>query len=397
MTRPQDYFGASPKSVLNKPFLHVQDQKAYNVDGGTSIADAWTKRTLNTVITNDIQGASLASDQVSLPAGTYYVEGSGEHINNGGGSSSFIASIFKDGVRSLTGSTSFAGNGTQGKHAVAGVVTLSSPGIIELRYQAGLATATSGLGYSNNIGSIVDTSLSSIYADLKIWQLDRSLEIAPKAINSGLQTIAGMNTEGNIMGFDVTVSGNTLTITKGSCMSSDLTVPLAFTTDKTRVLPATVNGDFYVFAVRLLDGVTYEARAYSTYAGPSSDAQIDKWRFLSFAKNNGSGVTMPYRQVGDTVEFISTDMPVITSSTTSSFVLYPISTVVPVGLIEKLVIVCDPAISTTLNYSYGGTSVDLSVYNALMAGYVEILSVAGIYIKSGASTYQKVRRITLRR
>jgi hypothetical protein len=389
--------GDYPKTVLNKPFAHFQDQKAYNVDGGTSIADAWTKRTLNTVITNDIQGAELTGglDGVSLPAGTYYVEASQRLVANT--IAALLPGIFVNNTLAVqdvgeTTQTSYSTGGSVVR--ISGVVTLLTPGVIDLRYYVGVAEATTGLGVKNSTGSIADTSLPSIYADLKIWQLDRSLEIAPKAINSGLQTIAGMNTEGNIMGFDVTVSGNTLTITKGSCMSSDLTVPLAFTADKTCVLPGTVNGDFYVFAVRLLDGVTYEARAYSTYVGPSSDAQIDKWRFISFAKNNGSGVTMPFKQVGDRIDWtVATNRPILTASTIASYVAYSISAILPITILKDVYISSIGAYQCGL--SYDGTT-EITGSQGISIGRVAPL--ASIYIKyTISSSAIHIASATLRR
>jgi len=48
-----------------------EDQKASGTDGGTFTAGAWQTRTLNTTVTNEITGASLASNQPELPAGTY--------------------------------------------------------------------------------------------------------------------------------------------------------------------------------------------------------------------------------------------------------------------------------------------------------------------------------------
>lgn len=52
--------------------LHVQDVKPANTGGGTFTAGAWRTRALNTVVTNNIAGASLnASNQAILPAGTY--------------------------------------------------------------------------------------------------------------------------------------------------------------------------------------------------------------------------------------------------------------------------------------------------------------------------------------
>jgi hypothetical protein len=54
--------------------LHVRDEKSAGSDGGTFTAGAWQTRTLNTVITNTISGASLSSNQITLPAGIYDVQ-----------------------------------------------------------------------------------------------------------------------------------------------------------------------------------------------------------------------------------------------------------------------------------------------------------------------------------
>lgn len=54
--------------------MHVRDEKTSGTAGGSLTANAWNVRTLNTVVTNTIAGASLASDQVTLPAGTYDIE-----------------------------------------------------------------------------------------------------------------------------------------------------------------------------------------------------------------------------------------------------------------------------------------------------------------------------------
>ena len=59
-------------SFTNSPYLKVSDQKASGTGGGTSLAaDITQVRTLNTVDTNTISGASLASNTITLPAGTY--------------------------------------------------------------------------------------------------------------------------------------------------------------------------------------------------------------------------------------------------------------------------------------------------------------------------------------
>lgn len=57
--------------------LMVVDQKTKGTNGGTNTAGSpggwWNKRTLNTVRWNDIAGASLASNEVTLPVGDFFV------------------------------------------------------------------------------------------------------------------------------------------------------------------------------------------------------------------------------------------------------------------------------------------------------------------------------------
>lgn len=55
-------------------YLHVRDEKASGSDGGTFTGGAWQTRTLNTVKTNSIPSASVASSQITLPAGTYRIQ-----------------------------------------------------------------------------------------------------------------------------------------------------------------------------------------------------------------------------------------------------------------------------------------------------------------------------------
>ncbi len=60
---------AIPKNSI----LVVADQKVANTAGGTFTSGDWRTRDLNTVRHNTISGASLASNQITLPAGTYYI------------------------------------------------------------------------------------------------------------------------------------------------------------------------------------------------------------------------------------------------------------------------------------------------------------------------------------
>jgi len=160
-------------TVGDLSFIHVQDQKAYNADGGSSAADAWTQRTLNTVVANTIAGASLAADNISLPAGTYIVLAYGIHRE--AASNAAIEGVFVDGVISLRGGAFTgvaAGAGPQYPAHVIGPLVLTGTSSISLRYYAGAAVATTGLGASNNNGSITDASIASVYAEVLIIKID---------------------------------------------------------------------------------------------------------------------------------------------------------------------------------------------------------------------------------
>ena len=68
---------------ITVPVLHVQDQKASSTAGGTSSA-GMNIRVLNTIRTNTITGASLASNQITLPAGSYKITASAPAFKSAG-------------------------------------------------------------------------------------------------------------------------------------------------------------------------------------------------------------------------------------------------------------------------------------------------------------------------
>ncbi len=61
--------GVGPADLI----LHVQDQKAEDTNGQSLTDDVWNTRDINTVLTNQIVGASLAANRITLAAGTYFI------------------------------------------------------------------------------------------------------------------------------------------------------------------------------------------------------------------------------------------------------------------------------------------------------------------------------------
>ena len=67
----KEYVGAALGAVAI-----IQEQQPQGQNGGSFVAGAWRTRNLNTIISNSI-GATLASSQITLPAGGYEVHGHG--------------------------------------------------------------------------------------------------------------------------------------------------------------------------------------------------------------------------------------------------------------------------------------------------------------------------------
>lgn len=68
--------GTALRSVLlaGDPLMIVRDEKTSGTSGGSATAGSYVTRTLNTVVVNRIAGASLASNQITLPAGIYQID-----------------------------------------------------------------------------------------------------------------------------------------------------------------------------------------------------------------------------------------------------------------------------------------------------------------------------------
>jgi len=204
----------------------------------------------------------------------------------------------------------------------------------------------------------------------------------------------------DILGGDITVSANTLTITPCGCWDSTRTVWLESTTDDTVVIPGTNNLDSDVYIVRLVAGSAIDFKSYDhSGTGPSGDATVNAYRQIGFAKNNGSGVTMPFKQIGDRIDWSTANRPVLASSVTTSFVAYAVSDVLPVALISELSFVPFGTGGLYLSASYDGTTAISAVYAQDPSGPAcTIISVASVYLKSSTGSVPvHIVSVTLRR
>ena len=153
---------------INKdfPLMHIRDEKSANTDGGSASALTFNVRTLNTIKgINEIIGASLSSDTITLPAGGYYVfiwapmydtlEGKAHFYNKDDATYDIVGANMYDRASTNQGNASI----TQGYFEI------SSEKDFEIRHWIRDAQATNGLGRKMNDGSV------EVYTEVLIRKL----------------------------------------------------------------------------------------------------------------------------------------------------------------------------------------------------------------------------------
>ena len=149
----QYYDGAAWATVgPTAGYMLVRDEKTVGTEGGTSIAGINT-RVLNTVQANTITSASLAANQVTLPAGTYLINGSAPSYI-GDRHRCFLYNITTSAL-ALGGTSEYAPSTdqTQTRSFVVGRLTIAGTTVFELRHQIQSASTTFGLGIATNVAA----------------------------------------------------------------------------------------------------------------------------------------------------------------------------------------------------------------------------------------------------
>jgi len=145
--------GISDTVGIASPKLLVQDQKAVGTDGGTSSSATSHIRNLNTVVTNTITGASLASNQITLPAGTFEISGSTPCMH--GSEHKCYLYNTTTAALAIAGTSEYTHNpnNIQTRSFFTGRLVLASATVFELRHYIGVGRATDGLGMTTNVAA----------------------------------------------------------------------------------------------------------------------------------------------------------------------------------------------------------------------------------------------------
>jgi len=158
---------AAAGGAFEGELLDIRDEKTANYNGGTFTAGAWRTRDLTTVKTNEITGASLGSNQITLPAGDYWaVANAPAHAVNKHRLRLYDTT---NSAIKVIGSSNFEGAAVNATtHAfLAGRFTLSGQAVLELQHYG--QTTKSSNGYGNMDGG--DFGSVEVFAHINIWKV----------------------------------------------------------------------------------------------------------------------------------------------------------------------------------------------------------------------------------
>ena len=165
------YDSALDKFVLNNPargvssttsprqIFSVVDSKPNGVDGGTFTAGSWQTRTLNTIITNTISGASLSANRITLPAGTYIVTAHApgldvnQHQSVLFGVSGDTGNLIVGTSENTTDNRLSTSKPVCTKSVIFQHLTLSTTTVLELRHKCSVTRTGNGLGAAASTGA----------------------------------------------------------------------------------------------------------------------------------------------------------------------------------------------------------------------------------------------------
>lgn len=235
------YDSGLDKYVLNNParginsiqmprqILQAADIKPSGTDGGTFTKNTWQQRTLNTLQSNTIAGASLASNRITLPEGMYFIRARaiGFNVNR---HQIVLNGVSGDTGTLMVGSSANTNNADTSSTApvgtdstINGVLFLSQTTTFEILHQCGETQNSKGLGSACGFG--VSENYASITVERFLdptvypWILTKEITFA---ISSFTGSVAGVGVvESARFPFPVTV-----TKVSACCDQTDAVDPL---------------------------------------------------------------------------------------------------------------------------------------------------------------------------
>lgn len=156
-------YPAASLATLSSIYVNVQDQKAQNTDGGTFTSGSWRTRVLNTEV-SDVGGlCSLASNQITLAAGTYVIFATAavQAVNR----NQLRLQNVTDTSTVLVGQSNYTEAGGSSSIAqLRGVFTIGASKALELQHQCQTTGTTTGFGVASNFST-------EVYSIVELWKI----------------------------------------------------------------------------------------------------------------------------------------------------------------------------------------------------------------------------------
>ena len=136
---------ALTSDISTTQILHVRDEKGSTTSGGSASFNTTATRDLNTVVTNEITSASLGSNQITLPAGTYFLDASAP-ANEVGRHRANLYNVTDSAIALLGQSSIVEAANTTTQSRIRGRFTISGTKVFEIRHYTINARSVYGFG-----------------------------------------------------------------------------------------------------------------------------------------------------------------------------------------------------------------------------------------------------------
>lgn len=145
--------GAAPGGGLFDAYARYTYSVSAGTGGGSAANDAWTTLPWNTEASDPSSIGALASNQITLQPGSYYLDASVSAHNGCGQFGLRLRNITAGTTLLVNGPTyNSGGGGTSSIARLNGRFTLAEESVIEVQYYSDLAVADIGLGLNSNFG-----------------------------------------------------------------------------------------------------------------------------------------------------------------------------------------------------------------------------------------------------
>lgn len=157
-------FSGGGISIFSKRLIHIQDRKSAGTHAGTFTSGAWRVRDLNTLLTNDIPGASAGTNGITLPSGDYFALGHAPAAAVNRHKTRLVGDVAGT---LLIGSTEVCGatDNITTRSILSGRFTLAAENFVQVHHMCMTTVATFGFGLTANFGD------DDVQTDLMVWKV----------------------------------------------------------------------------------------------------------------------------------------------------------------------------------------------------------------------------------